>query len=152
MFSGAGFPAGSKHMSNCYLRRHPILIYYLILPGLDPSLTYHVLSIQYSLTNTTNEFIFQGWFFVRMSNETQIVFRPDVLIDIFFWGARFCLVDVSRFHVPHLSVAKDHFSIFTAPTISCIRAGSLWGCSAKFNYCSGLTLLLIVSFRECASA
>ena len=52
----------------------------------DFSLTDHVLSIPHYRTNGTNEFIFWGWFFVRMSNENEVVFRPDNLIDDFFWG------------------------------------------------------------------
>ena len=58
-----------------------------------------------------------------MSSETQLVFRPDILIVIFFLGARFCLVDVFRFHVPPSSVGND-FSTLTALTILCISGSS----------------------------
>ena len=88
----------------------------------DFSLTDHVLSIPHYLTNNTNEFIFWGWFFVRMSNENELVFRSDIIIDNCFWLAHFCLVDVFRFHVPHSSVGKRAFSMFTTLTILCIRA------------------------------
>ena len=51
----------------------------------------------------------------------------------FLLGSHFCLVDVFRFHVPHSSVGKGAFSMFTTLTNLCIRAGSFWRCSAKFN-------------------
>ena len=52
----------------------------------------------------------------------------------FLLGSHVCLVDVFRFHVPHSSVGKRTFSMFTALTICCIRAGSLWECSGRVEF------------------